>query len=94
MGTAIVAVGAVRLPQPAEPRASPRVVAELMGLSEREAALADAMSRGASILDAGAELLLTPETARNYTKRAYAKTGATGQADLVRQVLTGLTPLA
>lgn len=94
MGTAVVAVGAVRLPQPTGQRASPRILAELLGLSEREAALADAMSRGASILDAGAELQLTPETARNYTKRAYAKSGATGQADLVRQVLTGLAPLA
>lgn len=94
MGTAVVAVGAVRLPQATERRATPRILAELLGLSEREAALADAMSRGASILEAGAELQLTPETARNYTKRAYAKTGANGQADLVRQVLTGLAPLA
>lgn len=94
MGTAVVAIGALRLPQAQDHRASPRIVAELLGLSEREAALADAMSKGASILEAGAELQLTPETARNYTKRAYAKTGAAGQADLVRQVLTGLAPLA
>lgn len=94
MGTAIVAVGTVRRPQQQERAAPPRVVAQLLGLSEREAALAEAMSRGETILEAGAHLQLTAETARNYTKRAYAKTGASGQADLVRQVLTGLTPLA
>lgn len=94
MGTAIVAIGTVRQPQKQKRGAPPRVVAQLLGLSEREAALAEAMSRGESILEAGAQLQLTPETARNYTKRAYAKTGATGQADLVRQVLTGLAPLA
>ncbi|MET0587942.1 MAG: LuxR family transcriptional regulator, partial [Novosphingobium sp.] len=43
---------------------------------------------------AGAELQLTQETARNYSKRIYAKTGANGQADLVRLMLTGLAPFA
>lgn len=94
IGTVVAAVGAVRLPQRRGTRAAPSVVAALHGLSEREASLADAMSRGASILEAGAALKLTPETARNYSKRAYAKTGASGQADLVRLMLTGLAPLA
>lgn len=94
MGTEAVAVGAIRLPQDQGARAPARIVARLLGLSEREAALAETLSRGASILEAGAQLRLTPETARNYTKRAYAKTGASGQADLVRMILSGLTPLA
>ncbi|MGE3690464.1 MAG: helix-turn-helix transcriptional regulator [Novosphingobium sp.] len=93
-GTAVAAIGAIRQPQKRNRGPQPRIVAQLLGLSEREAALAEAMSRGETILDAGAQLQLTPETARNYTKRAYAKTGASGQADLVRQVLTGLAPLA
>lgn len=94
IGTAVAAIATVRQPQKRKRPAPPRIVAQLLGLSEREAALAEAMSRGESILEAGALLQLTPETARNYTKRAYAKTGASGQADLVRQVLTGLAPLA
>lgn len=93
-GTAIAAIGTIRLPQPRKSRARPEVLAHLLGLSEREAALAEAMSRGASILEAGAALRLTPETARNYSKRAYTKAGVSGQADLVRKVLTGLAPLA
>lgn len=64
------------------------------GLSAREAALAVALSRGETIVEAGARLHLTVETARNYSKRIYAKTGARGQADLVRLVLTGLAALA
>lgn len=93
MGAEAIAVAAIRLPQGAARQSSNRITAELLGLSEREAALAQAMSRGASILDAGNQLQLTPETARNYTKRAYAKTGANGQADLVRMVLTSLVAL-
>jgi len=94
MGAEAMAVGALRLPQDSRRRGTARITAELFGLSEREAALVEAMSHGAKILEAGAELQLTPETARNYTKRAYAKTGAAGQADLVRMVLTSLVPLA
>ena len=51
-------------------------------------------SMGETIQDAGRRLRLTPETARNYSKRIYAKTGASGQADLVRMILTGLAPLS
>lgn len=71
-----------------------RVIAATLGLSATEAALADALSRGRPLVEAGSALRLTPETARNYSKRIYAKTGATGQADLVRMVLSGLAPLA
>lgn len=70
------------------------VLARQFGLSAREAALAVAISRGEPLIEAGSALQLTPETTRNYSKRIYAKTGTSGQADLVRLVLTGLTPLA
>lgn len=89
-----VAVGLVREPPRAPTLSAAHVIAATHGLSLREAALAEAMSRGESIVEAGARLQLTAETARNYTKRIYAKTGATGQADLVRMVLTGLAPFA
>lgn len=70
------------------------VLARLYGLSACEAALAEAISRGVPLIKAGEELHLTPETTRNYSKRIYAKTGTTGQADLVRLVLEGLAMLA
>lgn len=69
-------------------------IARLHGLSLREAALAEALSRGVPLIEAGAALHLTRETTRNYSKRIYAKTGASGQADLVRLILTGLSPFA
>jgi len=75
-------------------RGAIRILASRHGLSANEAALAHALSMGESLAQAGARLHLTEETARNYSKRIYAKTGARGQADLVRIVLTGLAPLA
>ena len=74
--------------------AAPEILAAAHGLSPREAALAVALAQGETILAAGQRLGLTPETARNYSKRLYAKTGTSGQAQLVRLVLTGLAPLA
>ena len=43
------------------------------------------LARGRSIAEAGAALGLTIETARNYSKRIYAKLGLRGQAELVRR---------
>lgn len=63
-------------------------------LSAREALLAHALSTGESITEAGLRLGLTSETARNYSKRIYAKTGTLGQADLVRLIMGGLAPFA
>jgi DNA-binding CsgD family transcriptional regulator len=87
-------VGLVRRGQRESAKSAAPVVAATLGLSTREAALAEAISQGRSIIEAGAELQLTQETARNYSKRIYAKTGASGQADLVRLLLTGLAPFA
>ena len=87
-------VGLVRRERRENAKSAAPVVAATLGLSTREAALAEAISRGASIVEAGAQLQLTQETARNYSKRIYAKTGASGQADLVRLLLTGLSPFA
>lgn len=87
-------VGLVRRSQRASTKSASPVVAATLGLSMNEAALAEAISHGRSIVEAGAALQLTQETARNYSKRIYAKTGASGQADLVRMMLTGLAPFA
>lgn len=89
-----VAVAILRRPVREDRAARARIIATELGLSLREAGLAEAMARGRTIIEAGADLQLTPETARNYSKRIYAKTGASGQADLVRLVLSGLAPLA
>ena len=87
-------IGALRLDMREEAEAGAQVLQAVHGLSSREAALAQAMSCGQPLVEAGQDLGLTVETARNYSKRVYGKTGAVGQADLVRMVLTGLAPLA
>lgn len=78
----------------ATPKALATALAGLHGLSAKEAELAAALAGGEELVPAGMRLGLTPETTRNYSKRIYAKTGARGQADLVRLVLSGLSPLA
>lgn len=65
----------------------------LFGLSRTEAELADAISRGEAIAQAATRIGITEQTARNYSKRIYAKTATSGQADLTRRVLTGLAGL-
>ncbi|MDE2405845.1 MAG: helix-turn-helix transcriptional regulator [Sphingomonadales bacterium] len=61
-------------------------LAQLFDLLPSEARLALALARGMSIAEAAADLGITVESARTYSKRIYAKTGARGQADLVRFV--------
>ncbi len=87
-------IGTLRQSPPEETLAGTGVLRALHGLSAQEAALALALSRGEPLIEAGLALGLTAETTRNYSKRIYSKTGASGQADLVRIVLNGLAPLA
>lgn len=68
-----------------------QLLTDLFRLSRKEAALAHRIVAGDSIADAAGALDLTLETARNYSKRIYGKTGARGQADLVRILLSGVT---
>lgn len=67
---------------------------ELFDLIPCEARLALALSRGMSIAEAAGELGLTVESARTYSKRIYAKTGARGQADLVRFIHRSVLAIA
>ena len=69
-------------------------LAQLFGLLPSEARLALALSRGKSIAEAAGELDLTVESARTYSKRIYAKTGARGQADLVRFIHRSVLAIA
>lgn len=66
----------------------------LFGLSPSEARLALAILRGRTIAEAATELGVTEQTARGYSKIVYAKTGARGQADLVRILLASAARLA
>lgn len=67
---------------------------QLFDLAPSEARLALALSRGMSIAEAAGDLGLTIESARTYSKRIYAKTGARGQADLVRFVHRSVLAIA
>jgi DNA-binding CsgD family transcriptional regulator len=61
-------------------------LAALFDLPPREAQLAIALNEGRSIAEAAETMGLTLETARNYSKRLYAKLGVRGQPELVRLV--------
>lgn len=67
---------------------------QLFDLAPSEARLALALSRGMSIAEAAGELGLTVESARTYSKRIYAKTGARGQVDLVRFIHRSVLAIA
>lgn len=67
---------------------------ELFGLLPSEARLAWEIAQGIPIAEAAANLNLTVETARNYSKKIYAKMGARGQAELVRIILSSVLAIA
>lgn len=67
---------------------------EIFGLLPSEARLAWMLAQAASIAESAEALGLTIETARNYSKKIYAKTGARGQAELVRIVLTSVLAIS
>lgn len=69
-------------------------LADLFDLTPAEARLAWSLSQGLSIAEVAEQHGLTIETARYYSKKIYAKTGARGQVDLVRNILTGVLALA
>lgn len=69
-------------------------LSQLFDLIPCESRLALALSRGMSIADAAVELGITVESARTYSKRIYAKTGARGQADLVRFIHRSVLAIA
>ncbi|OWK29173.1 helix-turn-helix transcriptional regulator [Sphingomonas mucosissima] len=79
-------IGLVLLPAPSDPAARAAVLGTLFSLPPSEARLAAALAGGASLHEAAAQLGITIETARNYSKRLFAKTRARGQVDLVRMI--------
>jgi DNA-binding CsgD family transcriptional regulator len=69
-------------------------LASLFDLPPREAQLAIALNEGRSIAEAAEVMGLTLETARNYSKRLYAKLGVRGQPELVRLVCDSVAVMA
>lgn len=67
---------------------------DLFGLLPSEARLAWLLAQATGITEAAGALGITVETARNYSKKIYAKTGAKGHADLVRIVLTSVLAIS
>jgi DNA-binding CsgD family transcriptional regulator len=67
---------------------------DLFGLLPSEARLAWMLGQATSIAEAANALGLTVETARNYSKKIYAKTGARGHAELVRIILTSVLAIS
>lgn len=82
----------LRTPIVVQPRHA-KVLEDLWALAPNEARLAAAIANGQSLAEAAAALHLTEATARNYSKRIYAKTGARGLAELVRLVLNSVALL-
>ncbi|MGH8446616.1 MAG: helix-turn-helix transcriptional regulator [Solimonas sp.] len=70
------------------------LVAELFGLTRAEAALAICLARGLTLQQAARELHVSEHTARNYSKRVFAKTGTRRQVELVRVMLHSVALLA
>lgn len=89
-----VALATQRPPRPADPAAMQPAIGAIFRLSAQEARLAALLASGVTLDQAGRQLGLARETARSYTKKVYAKTGATGQVDLATRILTSLAPLA
>lgn len=82
-----------RLPN-ARTRESIDRLARLFDLPPREAELAIALNEGRSIAEAAEAMGLTLETARNYSKRLYAKLGVRGLPELVRLVCDSVAVMA
>jgi DNA-binding CsgD family transcriptional regulator len=62
------------------------------GLTGAEARVAHQIASGHRVGEAAEQLGISPATARAHMRRLLAKTGARGQADLVRLLLLGSTP--
>jgi DNA-binding CsgD family transcriptional regulator/PAS domain-containing protein len=69
-------------------------IAELFDLSATEAALVVELVRGRTLQEAAASIHITEQTARNYSKRIFSKTGTHRQAELVRLILTSVALVA
>jgi DNA-binding CsgD family transcriptional regulator len=80
--------------QPDEkPRLDLGKLANVFGLSPRQAALTGLLAQGATLGDAPRRSA-SPETARWHLRTTFDKTGTHRQVDLVRLVLQTMTPVS
>ncbi len=86
----VSAIGLVTHPRNRDGATQAEVLASLYGLAPSEARLAAAVAGGLSLAEAAVALGLTIETARNYSKRVFAKMRVRGQVEMVRAVLGGV----
>lgn len=77
----------------AAPRSSIEAIAALFGLTPAEARLAAALAAGRSIDEYAEEAGLSRETARQYLKRVFQKTGTRRQGELVAKLLRSVASL-
>lgn len=77
-----------------EEAAAPSVLAlqRELGLTHTEARVAMRLAEGRTVEEIGRALGIRGSTVRSHLKAAYSKTGARGQAELVRLVLVGPRP--
>lgn len=66
---------------------------DVFKLTQSEARFAWSLAQGIAIADAAERHGLTIESARVYSKKIYSKTGARGQVDFMRRVLTSVVAL-
>jgi DNA-binding CsgD family transcriptional regulator len=69
------------------------LLAEFTGLTLAEARFVAQLAQGKTIAQAGQDLNLTTETARYYSKQAYAKLAAPSQTALMRQIESSILRL-
>lgn len=72
---------------------SQQLIQRLFGFTPAESALTMRLIRGLSVVEAAAELGVSPHTARAQLKAVFAKTGVTRQAELVRLVIKSVANL-
>jgi len=74
--------------------ASVQALEAVFGLTAAEAAIVRGLVQGRSLEEIAEGRRVTLETTRSQLKRAFAKTRTSRQAELIRLVLTGVSPLS
>jgi len=69
-------------------------LATLFGISQTQARLAALLAGGYTLSQAAAEIGLTEQSARTYSKEIYARTGTRRQGELIQRILTSVAMLS
>ena len=73
---------------------NPETLHDLYGLTEAESRLVDRLCAGLSLQEAAEELEVSTNTVRTHLRSVFAKTNTSRQADLLREVITGVAYLS